>query len=240
MQNILILSTFYKLMSMANILLVEDDDNLAFMLSENLEVEGFGVQHVKRGEYVMEAIDENPIDLILMDVDLAGDMNGFEVAEKVRLSNTSLPIIFTTGKTHFKDVERGLKLRHVDYQKKPYGTKELLARINNLLNRVTESGSKKFVFSGFSFSPIDQVIEYDGQELRVAKTEAAFLRLLCENVNGVVTKESIVWLLWGEEDVYQKEHSLNNLTHKIRKYLEGNPYVELVTISKVGYKLMER
>lgn len=224
---------------MANILLVEDDENLAFMLSENLEVEGFNVQHVTKGEYVIGAIEQNSIDLILMDVDLAGDMNGFEVAERVRLTNTSIPIIFTTGKTHFRDIERGLKLKHVDYQKKPYGTKELLARINNLLNRVVESGSKKFTFSGFSFSPIDQVIEYDTQEIRVAKTEASFLRLLCENINEVVTKEKIVWLLWGEEDVYQKEHSLNNLTHKIRRYLDKNPYVELVTISKVGYKLME-
>lgn len=225
---------------MANILLVEDDENLAFMLSENLEVEGFDVKHVKKGESVEETIDEHAIDLILMDVDLAGTMNGFDVAEKIRLSKASLPIIFTTGKTHFKDIQRGLNLKHVDYQKKPYGTKELLARINNLLNRVKDTSSEKFVFSGFSFSPIDQVIEYDGKELRVAKTEAAFLRLLCENVNGVVTKENIVWLLWGEQDVYQKEHSLNNLTHKIRKYLDGNPYVELVTISKVGYKLMER
>lgn len=227
-------------MFMANILLVEDDENLAFMLSENLEVEGFDVKHVKKGESVEETIDEHAIDLILMDVDLAGTMNGFDVAEKIRLSKASLPIIFTTGKTHFKDIQRGLNLKHVDYQKKPYGTKELLARINNLLNRVKDTSSEKFVFSGFSFSPIDQVIEYDGKELRVAKTEAAFLRLLCENVNGVVTKENIVWLLWGEQDVYQKEHSLNNLTHKIRKYLDGNPYVELVTISKVGYKLMER
>ncbi len=225
---------------MENILLVEDDENLAFMLIENLEIEGFRVKHVKRGEYVMETIGENLIDLILMDVDLAGEMTGFEVADKVRLINPTLPVIFTTGKTHFKDVERGLRLKHVDYQKKPYGTKELLARINNLLNKATDSGSKKFVYSGFSFSPIDQVIKYDGKVFRVAKTEASFLRMLCENVNGVVTKESIVWLLWGEEDIYQKEHSLNNLTHKVRKYLDGNPYVELVTISKVGYKLMER
>lgn len=226
---------------MASILLVEDDANLAFMLAENLEVEGFDVQHIANGEDVMPTIQQKTFDLILMDVDLAGSMDGFDIAEEVRKYHASLPIIFTTGKTHFKDVERGLKLRYVDYQKKPYGTKELLARINNLLNRLTQSNSKRFIFGDFSFNPIEQVILKGEVEMRLTKTEATFLRLLCENVNSVVTKESIVEVLWGgEEEVVQKEHSLNNLTHKIRKYLDSSSDIELITISKVGYKLIER
>ncbi|SHF59386.1 response regulator transcription factor [Dysgonomonas macrotermitis] len=225
---------------MANILLVEDDENLAYMLCENLEIEGFGVKHISRGEKALGMLEQDQVDLLLMDVDLEDNVSGFDVAENIRQNYPTLPIIFTTGKTHFKDVERGLKLRHVDYQKKPYGTKELLARINNLLNRVVESGEKRFVFSGFSFNPIEQVIAIDDEEIRIAKTEAAFLRLLCENMNTVVTKEKIVWLLWNEEDIYQKEHSLNNLAHKIRKYIDGNRYVDLITISKVGYKLIDK
>lgn len=224
---------------MANILLVEDDENLAYMLCENLEIEGFEVKHINKGAKALAELEVNLADLLLMDVDLEDNISGFDVAESVRMVYPTLPIIFTTGKTHFKDVERGLKLRYVDYQKKPYGTKELLARINNLLNRVVETNEKRFVFSGFSFNPMEQIVSVDGNEIRIAKTEAAFLRLLCENVNTVVTKEKIVWISWNEEDVYQKEHSLNNLAHKIRKYLEGNPYVDLVTISKVGYKLID-
>lgn len=226
---------------MAIILLVEDDANLAFMLTENLEVEGFDIQHIDNCEDVIPTILEKNFDLILMDVDLAGSMDGFDLAEEVRKYHPSLPIIFTTGKTHFKEVERGLKLRYVDYQKKPYGTKELLARINNLLNRLNQSHSKRFIFGDFSFSPIEQVILKGETEMRLTKTEATFLRLLCENVNSVVTKESIVEVLWGgEEEVVQKEHSLNNLTHKVRKYLDNSSDIELITISKVGYKLIER
>lgn len=225
---------------MAKILLVEDDENLAYMLCENLEVEGFDVQHISDGRKALGFLNEQSVDLLLMDVDLEDNVSGFDVAEGVRQVHASLPIIFTTGKTHFKDVERGLRLGQVDYQKKPYGTKELIARINNLLNRVVESNVKRFVFSGFSFHPMEQIISIDGVEVRLAKTEAAFLRLLCENANSVVTKEKIVWNLWNEEDVFQKEHSLNNLAHKIRKYLDNNPYVDLVTISKVGYKLTDK
>lgn len=223
---------------MANILLVEDDENLAFMLCENLEIEGFDVIHLTRGENVLPILREHQINLLLLDVDLEDGQNGFDIAERVRLEYPDLPIIFTTGKTHFKDVERGLSLRNVDYQKKPYGTKELMARINNLLNRVVDTNKRRFVFSGFSFNPIEQIITIEENDIRIAKTEAAFLKLLCENINNVVTKETIVWELWNEKDISQKEHSLNNLAHKMRKCLTGNSFVELMTISKVGYKLV--
>lgn len=163
---------------MANILLVEDDENLAYMLCENLEIEGFEVKHINKGAKALAELEVNLADLLLMDVDLEDNISGFDVAESVRMVYPTLPIIFTTGKTHFKDVERGLKLRYVDYQKKPYGTKELLARINNLLNRVVETNEKRFVFSGFSFNPMEQIVSVDGNEIRIAKTEAAFLRLL--------------------------------------------------------------
>lgn len=223
---------------MANILLVEDDQNLAYMLCENLEIEGFSVIHLNRSEKVLTVLKDQKIDLLLIDVDLEEDINGFDLADRVRVDYPNLPIIFTTGKIHFKDIERGLSLRNVDYQKKPYGTKELLARINNLLNRFTHVNKRKFVFSGFSFNPVEQVINIDNTEIRIPKTEATFLKVLCENINNVVLKESIVWELWNENNISQKEHSLNNLAHKMRKYLSGNPYVELMTISKVGYKLL--
>lgn len=225
---------------MTRILLVEDDENLAYMLAENLELEGFSIHHVTEADIVLRTLEEEEFDLILMDIDLSQDINGFDLAEEIRQIYPTLPIIFTTGKTHFKDVERGLSIRYVDYQKKPYGTKELLARINNILNRLNQKNSKRFLFGQLSFNPIEQVIIKDDLELRLTKTEATFLRLLCENMNNVITKESIVKELWGSEDIYQKEHSMNNLTHKIRKYLEYDPSVELITISKVGYKLTEK
>lgn len=224
----------------ANVLLVEDDENLAFMLSENLEIEGFEVIKLERGEEVLEAISEHEVDVVLMDIDLKGQMNGFETAENLRLYYPELPIIFTTGKTHFKDTERGFRLGNVDYQKKPYGTRELVARITNLLRRKPKDETSKYSSKGFSFDPINHVILIDNKETKLTKTEAAFLSLLCNSMNDVVSKETIAIHLWGQSDINMKDHSLNNLSHRIRKYIEGNPYVELKTISKVGYRLVER
>jgi len=223
------------------ILLVEDDENLAFMLSENLEIEGYEVTRLTRGEDVLPMLRKKDVNVVLMDVDLGGEQDGFEIAETIRKIYPELPVIFTTGKTHFRDMERGFRIGYVDYQKKPFGARELISRLANLLGRKTKKEvAKEFTVKGFSFFPENHTMRVDNEETTMTKSEAAFLCILCENLNNVVRKEDITARLWGDEDVYQKDHSMNNLTHRIRKYLEGNHYVELKTISKVGYRLVEK
>ncbi len=222
------------------VLLVEDDENLSVMLAENLEIYGFNVVSLRRGEDVLPAMKEKDVDIVLMDVNLNGQQDGFETAESVRMFYPELPIIFTTGKAHFKDMERGFRLGHVDYQKKPFGARELIARISNILQRDVKAGPKQYTFKGFSFTPLEHVMFIDGKEIRLTKTEASFMTVLCENINSVVSKEDMTTYLWGQTDGYPKDHSLNNLSHRIRKCLEGNPYLELITISKVGYRLMQK
>ncbi len=224
------------------ILLVEDDENLAFMLSENLEGEGYKVICISKGDEVIPVLRQKEILVLLMDVDLGDGANGFDVADTVRKFFPKLPIIFTTGKTSFKDTERGFSIGNVDYQKKPFGAKELIARINNLIARERiASAPKAFTIKGFSFSPGNQLLKIDNAEVHLTKTESEFLAILCEHLNKVVKKNEIVFRIWGQQgDTYSKDHSINNLTHRIRKYLDGNYYVDLKTISKIGYRLMEK
>lgn len=223
------------------ILLVEDDENLAFMLSENLEIERYEVEKLSRGEDVLPMLTKQEVNVVLMDVDLEGEQDGFQIAEGIRQIYPELPIIFTTGKTHFKDIDRGLRIGYVDYQKKPFGARELISRLTNLLGRKFRKESTiEYTIKGFSFYPGNHSMCIDNEEIDLTKSEASFLSILCENMNNVVKKEDITTRLWGDDDVASKDHSLNNLTHRIRKYLEGNHYVELKTISKVGYRLMEK
>lgn len=222
------------------VLLVEDDENLSVMLAENLEIEGFNVVSLRRGEDVLPTLKELAVDVVLMDVNLNGALDGFDTAEGIRANYPKLPIIFTTGKAHFKDLDRGFKLGYVDYQKKPFGARELIARIGNILNRDVKIGPKQYSFGGFAFIPSEHNLIIDEVKTRLTKTEASFMSILCENMNTVVSKEDMSVHLWGKSNAYPKDHSLNNLSHRIRKYLDGNPYVELVTISKVGYRLVEK
>ncbi|HCO66351.1 MAG TPA: hypothetical protein DIT04_01120 [Dysgonomonas sp.] len=228
-------------MAVMKILLVEDDENLAFMLSENLEIEGYEVTRLTKGEDVIPMLREIDFGVVLMDVDLGGERDGFDIAETVRKIYPELPIIFTTGKTHFRDTERGLRIGYVDYQKKPFGARELISRLTNLVGRKsTVEKEKHYVIKGFSFYPLNHLLYIDNVERKLTKSEAAFLTILCENLNNVVKKDDLTMRLWGDTDSYPKDHSMNNLTHRIRKYLEGNHYVELKTISKVGYRLVEK
>lgn len=222
------------------VLLVEDDENLSFILAENLEIEGLNVLKLQRGEDVEPTVRCKNIDIVLMDVDLRGKMNGFETAENLRLYYPDLPIIFTTGKTHYKDMERGLRLGNVDYQKKPYGSREVIARIGNLLKRVSTDESSVYTYKGFVFNPVEHIMLIDRKEIRLTKTETAFFSILCDRINSVVSKEELATTLWGKEFVSIKDHSLNNLSYKIRKNLEGNKYIDFVTMQGVGFKLVEK
>src|ERR1035437_7370232 len=121
---------------MKKILLIEDDANLAFMVTDGLESEGFNVFHMTNGEDLIDTMDEfvaHPPDIILLDVNLKGKMNGFERSKKIR-QRSQVPIIFTTSRTQIDDIQEGFTAGNVHYLKKPFGIRELVLRINELLS----------------------------------------------------------------------------------------------------------
>ena len=105
---------------MERILLVEDDPNLSMMIIENLEDLDFEVCHLQNGEDVLPLLEQENFDLILMDVDLGGKKDGFDLAEEIRTIDKTLPIIFTTAKKSVADLERGFNIGSMDYLKKAF------------------------------------------------------------------------------------------------------------------------
>jgi len=222
---------------MEKILLVEDDPNLSMMITENLEDLDFEVIHLFNGNEALSHLEQNTFDLILMDVDLGLEINGFDIAEAIREKNKTLPIIFTTAKKSIADLERGFNIGYMDYLKKPFGVRELSLRINALLNR--DEGEKNCYQLGlFTFDPCSQSLTLKGKTIRLMNLESTFLRLLCQNKDKVVTKEELIKVLWeNENDPQGKEGSLHNLAYKLRKILNEDPSIKLETISKNGYRL---
>ena len=122
---------------MKKILLIEDDANLAFMLKDGLESEGFNVFHITNAEEVVETMDDFMLhvpDLILLDVNLKGAIDGFELSKKIR-QKSQIPIIFTTARTQIEDLQQGFSIGNVDYMKKPFGIRELVLHINEMISR---------------------------------------------------------------------------------------------------------
>lgn len=220
------------------ILFVEDDANLAFMLTDGLESEGFTVAHYSDGITALNAITEFKPNIILLDVNLNGSMNGFETAKKIRL-NHQTPVIFTTSRTQIEDIQEGFSIGNVDYLKKPFGIRELVLRINELLSRNSQSTPtvQNYKIGLYTFNPSEQNLQINNDRIRLQKNECAVLILLAANAGNVVNKVQILETVWDEPDYKQKEASLHNIMSSLRTMLNKDQNVAIETIPKVGWKL---
>jgi len=220
------------------ILFVEDDANLAFMLTDGLESEGFTVAHYSDGITALNAITEFKPNIILLDVNLNGSMNGFETAKKIRL-NHQTPVIFTTSRTQIEDIQEGFSIGNVDYLKKPFGIRELVLRINELLSRNSQSTPtvQNYKIGLYTFNPSEQNLQINNDRIRLQKNECAVLILLAANAGNVVNKVQILETVWDEPDYKQKEASLHNIMSSLRTMLNKDQNVAVETIPKVGWKL---
>jgi len=222
---------------MKTLLFVEDDQNLSSVVKESLEDFGFKVYHVLTGEEALDSLKGERFDLVLMDVELPGELDGFETAEKIRRVYPILPIIFATGRKSGEDLERGFRIKNMDYIRKPYGIKEITYRIEGLIGYVKPRNSPQKI-GIFTFEPALRRLCGNGKEIHFSNLESELLLLLAENSDNVVCKDKIIQALWGTtDDPKSKESSLHNLVYILRKYLKEDPSLHLEVMSKSGYRI---
>jgi DNA-binding response OmpR family regulator len=226
---------------MKKILLIEDDANLAFMLVDGLESEGFNVFHITNAEEVVETMDDFMLhvpDLILLDVNLKGAIDGFELSKKIR-QKSQIPIIFTTARTQIEDLQQGFSIGNVDYLKKPFGIRELVLHINEMISRWQHTliPQSKLEIGNYVFVPTELNLYIGNEKIKLQKNECAVLALLAENRNNVVNKNEILESVWNDGELKQKEASLNNILSSIRNKLSLDKNIGVDTIPKVGWKL---
>lgn len=224
---------------MKKILLIEDDANLAFMLTDGLESEGFEVLQLSKGEEVIGALKKFQPDMLLLDVNLKGVMNGFEVSKKIR-QISQVPIIFTTSRTQIEDIQEGFQAGNVDYLKKPFGIRELILRINELLSRPANRAPiiQPINIGDLLFLTSEHCLQIGHDRIHLQKNECAVLNLLFENEGKVLSKKYILEHVWGDTDLKAKEASLHNILSSLRTKLSADSKVCIETIQKSGYKLV--
>lgn len=221
---------------MRRLLFVEDDPNFSCIVVENLQDMGFEVVHKTTGEDAIEFLKSETVDLVLMDVELLGELNGFETAELIRKTDAELPIVFATGRKDREDIIRGFLVKNMDYVKKPYLMKEMQCRIESLIG--PEVKKTLFTVGMFTFDPMLQRLYSRNRELRLSNLETNLLVLLCKSQNEVVYKDSLIQALWDVNvDPKSKENSLHNLIYNLRKYLKEDPELMLEMVSKQGYRI---
>lgn len=228
---------------MQKILLAEDDPNLGELLKDYLELKGkFEVMLCKDGEEALRAFGQNSFDLCILDV-MMPKKDGFTLGREIRKINPDIPLIFATAKGMMEDKTEAFSLGGDDYITKPFRVEELLLRIQALLKRVSrekafeEEPVNEFQIGKFHFDYPSQIISIEGRNQKLSTKEAELLRLLCLNMNEVLTRETALLEIW-HDDNYFNGRSMDVFLSKLRKYLKEDPDVEIVNVHGKGYKLL--
>jgi len=215
------------------VMVVDDDQDLAEMLSIVLTGAGMEVDLVNRGDQVMDLFNSHTPDLVLLDVMLPG-IDGIEVCKIIRESSM-VPIVMLTAKGDTQDVVLGLEAGADDYMVKPFKPQELVARINTRLRRSTKVGSLS-IFN-LVIDQLEHKVLKDGKEIALTRLEFDLLATLAKEPGKVFTREALLSEVWGYQhaaDTRLVNVHVQRLRSKIESDADNPEYV--LTVRGVGYK----
>jgi DNA-binding response OmpR family regulator len=223
---------------MPRILVVEDDRNIALALEDDLRLEGHIVEVVRDGDSAVERGRRGDFDLIVLDVMLP-QKDGFDVCRELRRAGVASMILMLTART--AEVERvlGLDSGADDYVTKPYGPKELRARIRALLRRTMAEGARSGV-TRFGSCEIDwerSELRRAGKLLRTTPLEFRLLDLFTRRPGRVLPRRVLIDEIWGK-DIAVTERVVDNQISNLRKKIELKPSSPqfLQNVRGIGYK----
>ena len=226
----------------ARVLVVDDQPRLVRLVREVLTAVGYRVLSASDGEAALETLAIEQPDLVLLDIMLPGDMDGYDVCTRVREFST-VPIIMLTAKTREVDMIHGFDVGADDYLTKPFSAKELIARVRAVLRRSKIATQETMVTADLACG--DLVVSFarrritvQGQEVALTPTEFRLLQQLALSVNRVILHEDLLADVWGPE--YRDEIDyLRTYVRHLRRKIEANPSEPryILTTPGVGYML---
>ena len=227
---------------MSKILIVEDDQEIAMLERDYLEIEGFQTEIIADGEQAETAALAGGYDLILLDLMLPG-RNGYEVCRRIR-DQVDVPILMVTARTESVDKIRGLGLGADDYIAKPFDPAELVARVKSHLSRYQRlTGGRSEDDGAIQVGKLRILLQswkvFKGdQEIKMPNREFALLKFLAENPNIVFSKERLFETIWGYDYVGDSA-TVTVHVGRIREKIEDDPtHPKIIeTVWGAGYRL---
>ena len=223
------------------LLLAEDDRNLGNILKNYLDAKGYSTTLCVNGQEATDAFARKEFDFCILDI-MMPVKDGFAAATEIRAVNKKVPILFLTAKTLQEDKLKGFEIGADDYITKPFSMEELLLRMHAILRRTDETiksaGAENIYTIGiFTFDFNRQTLISKSKEQKLTSKEAGLLRLLCTHANEVLDRPTALNEIWND-DSYFNARSMDVYIVKLRKYLKGDPRVELLNVHGVGFKLV--
>jgi DNA-binding response OmpR family regulator len=223
--------------SALNILLVEDDKDLAGFVRQGLEDENCTVRVCHDGGAGLRQAEIHAFDIILLDVMLPV-LNGFEVTKRLRMQKVRTPILLLTARDAPEDIVKGLDAGADDYLTKPFEFEVLLARIRARTRAATAKGSVQMRFADLFLDTEKREAIRAGQRLDLTRTEFSILECLMRAAGRVVTRGRIIELVWGGRDV--SENNLDVFIRYLRSKVDREGIPKLVHTERgLGYSLKE-
>jgi len=218
------------------ILVIDDDQKITTFLYRSLKYEGYDVTVANDGINGLNFAEGCSPDLIILDVMMPG-MDGIEVCRQLR-KDSDVPVLMLTAKDEVSDRVRGLDAGADDYLIKPFSLEELLARIRAQMRRLQSDGKKVF-YNDLVLDPSTREITRGSRYLHLTATEYDLLLFFMRNPKQVLTKEQIMYNIWGH-DYSGESNVLEVYVNLLRQKLEANGEARLIqTIRGVGYSLRE-
>ncbi len=219
---------------MYKICLVEDETDLLAVVKMYLEKAGYDVVTFTKGADAIAYIG-NPVDVWILDIMLGDDVNGYDVIKAIREKYPLVPVIFTSARDQDLDRILGLELGSDDYITKPYSSKELVLRVNNIIKRVYQSTDSKIInYLDYTIDVDKRIVSVKDKPIKLTTLEFDLLLLLVGNINKSFSREDILNAVWGN-DYFGSDRAVDDLVRRLRKKM---PLLNVNTIYGYGYRLL--
>ncbi len=219
---------------MYTICLVEDEIALSNIVKLYLEKAGYNVVSFTKGNDAISYIG-NEVHLWILDIMLGDDVSGYNVIKAIREKDPLVPVIFTSARDQEIDKIFGLELGSDDYMTKPYSSKELVLRVNNIMKRVYKNSKENILnYNNYTIDLTKRLVTKDNKEIKMTTLEFDLLLLLLKNKDKCFSREEILISVWGE-DYFGSDRVVDDLIRRLRKKL---PNIKIEAKYGYGYRLI--
>ena len=229
------------------ILVIEDEEAVRAGLEDNLALEGYAVKSCENGREGLETFDEISPDLVILDV-MMPEMDGYEVCKKIRATKPNTPIIMLTAKSGEVDKVIGLELGADDYLTKPFGMRELFARVKAVLRRSNGASSAEetttevtsLTFGDVSIDFKSYRAKKGNAEMSLSAKEFEVLKYLSQRPDVAISRNQLLDEVWGYNS-YPSTRTVDNFIARLRHKVEDTPEKPqyIITVHGVGYKFVQ-
>lgn len=221
----------------ALILIVEDEQDILELMEFHLEREGYETIGFLNTKHVIDAIEEEKVDLILMDRNLPG-AEGSEFVESLRNRGIQIPVIFISAKQKDEDIEQGFERGGDDYIAKPFSMKELILRVKAILRRTRKGFSDGILaYRDIMLNLAARTVTIDLVSIDLTKLEFDLLYALMLNENVVLERDYLLENVWGSDESYQ-DRTVNVAINRLKEKIDPDKTKDYIkTVRGVGYTL---